>query len=61
LQETAPEAKIAMYNMSGQLMMQTEIRNEQFTNVDLSNYTAGIYMLQVVTEHKSAVLKVIKR
>jgi hypothetical protein len=61
LKEALSEAKIAVYNMSGQALMQTEINNEQFTKVDISSYPAGIYMLQVVSGNKTSVLKVIKR
>lgn len=61
LRQVLSQANVQVLNLNGQVLMQQTIDNQQFTQIDLNNLPAGIYMLQVVSAQQSAVLKVVKQ
>lgn len=57
--QTSNKKTITVFDLKGRKIYQTESRNEKL-NIDLSNYYAGIYFIQVVTDEKVFNAKVVK-
>jgi hypothetical protein len=58
--ETYDEALVRMYDIRGQLI-QNQYTSDAILSLDLSNYTAGTYLLQITINGKAFTKKVIKR
>jgi len=61
LNDLTNETNIALYNMTGQLVRQFEMRNQQASMLDISELPAGIYMMQLISAGKIGIVKVVKR
>ena len=46
-----PIKAVAVYNLSGQLILQIKPRNQHHTFVNLSNFPNGIYVFRAITNH----------
>lgn len=61
LGQTLNQCTINVLNMNGQLLVQQNADNQRFTQVDLKQFPAGLYAIQVVSETKSTILKVVRQ
>ncbi|MCH2045310.1 MAG: T9SS type A sorting domain-containing protein [Saprospiraceae bacterium] len=52
------EADIQVVNLNGQVLMSQHINNQELTQLDLSSLTTGMYLVQVVSAERSAILKI---
>ncbi len=50
---------ISIYNIQGQLLLQQEIK-QQLTEINISNYTKGIYIVKIINDNNTSVTKFIK-
>jgi hypothetical protein len=57
---TKETSKIAVYDINGRLLIQT-VKNEKNFNLDLSNYSAGIYILKMKINGNELIRKIIKQ
>ena len=51
---------INVYNANGQLLSQQNT-NQQLVDLDLSQFPAGLYLVQVVNGRQNTMLKVVKK
>jgi hypothetical protein len=57
---TKETSKIAVYDINGRLLIQT-IKNEENFSLDLSKYSAGIYILKMEIKGREFIRKIIKQ
>ena len=58
---TTENAKLQLYNTSGQLIYQTFNQNQPLVDLDLTDFEKGIYHLKVITSEKVESLQLIKQ
>lgn len=52
--------RITISDVSGQMMYASDHKNEQLLTVDVSEFKSGIYLVTLIGDNKSAVMKVMK-
>jgi hypothetical protein len=55
------DAMLSVISMNGQLLKQFEIRNDSSTQLNISDLPAGIYLLNIQTDKKVAMMKIVKQ
>lgn len=60
LQEST-DAMLSLISLNGQLLKQFEIRNESNAQLNISDLPAGIYLLNIQTDKKVAMMKIVKQ
>jgi hypothetical protein len=60
LQEST-DAMLSVISLNGQLLKQFEIRDDSNTQLNISDLPAGIYLLNIQTDKKVAMMKIVKQ
>jgi len=61
LQTVNPDAFVTIYNMNGKLILKQELKGENRHQFSLANQPVGIYLIQVRTEERMEISKIVKR
>jgi hypothetical protein len=61
MEERIEEGRFELISSAGQILYQSQLEHSNYTDLDLSNYSQGVYLLRIYNKEKTSTLKFIKK